>query len=225
MTFPNLPKLTEPLTENEKILFEYLEQIYEAQLNPPINDTWVNIFRDQQAVFWDDLRFPVSGINPPGGVNDPDLDPNNGTWLFNANTTEICAIIAQMPHSWREESTIIPHVHWSKTTSASGNVLWRFEYQIAKPGDVFPGTWTTVDTTTTVTGTPDNDTAEEHLISSFGDIDMTGYTISTILLTRISRIGGDASDTYGADARLIEFDIHYEIDGAGSALEFIKYAE
>ena len=43
-----------------------------------------------------------------------------------------------------------------------------------------------------------------------------------MLLIKLSRIGGDASDTYGADARLLEFDIHYQINTLGSELEFVK---
>ena len=224
MTFPNLPSLIEPLTENEKILFEYLEQIYEAQLNPPVNDTWLNVFRDQQVTYWDDLRFPATAVNPPGAVSDPDVDTDNGTFLFSATTTERIALIAQMPHGWLEGSLISPHVHWSKTTSASGDVAWQIEYQIAGVNAVFPGSWTSEIVYNTVAGTPDTDTVDKHLISSFTDIDMTGELLSTVILFRISRIGGDSGDTYGADARLYEFDVHYQIDGVGSALEFIKYA-
>ncbi len=33
---------------------------------------------------------------------------------------------------------------------------------------------------------------------------------------------GDNEDTYGADARLLEFDIHYQIDAGGSVGEFSK---
>lgn len=76
--------------------------------------------------------------------------------------------------------------------------------------------------TTTIEATPDNNTAWEHLLTELGDIDMTGKTLSDCILFELSRIGGDASDTYGADARLLEFDIHYEIDSFGSNQEYIK---
>lgn len=171
---------------------------------------------------WDDLRFPATGLNPPGLVSDPDIDSDDGLPLFDAASTELMTVLAQMPHGWVEGSKIIPHVHWTKTTSASGNVLWRFEYQVANVGDAFPGSWTQIDATSTVPGTPDNNNANEHLISSFGTLDMSGCEISCILKMRISRVGGDASDTYGADAKLLEFDIHYERDSDGSGGEFYK---
>ena len=39
---------------------------------------------------------------------------------------------------------------------------------------------------------------------------------------KIARVGGD--DTYGADAKLLEFDIHYQIDSRGSDTEYVKWA-
>ena len=170
----------------------------------------------------DDLRFPSTGINPPGQASDPDRDVTYGAWLFDAASTEVIAVNGQMPHSWKQGTAIIPHVHWQKTTSASGNVLWRLEYIIAPIGEAMSTSFTTLDATTTVAGTPDNNTANEHLITSFGSVDMTGYEISDMIICKVSRIGGDASDTYGADARLLEFDIHYTLDGIGSLAQFSK---
>ncbi len=37
-----------------------------------------------------------------------------------------------------------------------------------------------------------------------------------MLIMQLSRIGADELDTYAADARLLEFDFHYEIDRPGS---------
>lgn len=52
-------------------------------------------------------------------------------------------------------------------------------------------------------------TENEQLITSFGTISGAGKQISDTLLMKFSRVGGDAADTYGADARLLEYDIHY----------------
>ncbi len=82
---------------------------------------------------------------------------------------------------------------------------------------------TSSDVTSPVSGTPDNDTANEVLISSFDAIDMTDCRISCLIIWKLSRIGGDASDTYGADARLLELDFHYKTDSFGSVQEFTKH--
>ena len=173
---------------------------------------------------WEDLRFPASAVNPPGLVSDPDLDPTTGLYLFDAASTELIYIFVQMPHSWKEGSEISPHVHWQKTTSAAGDVLWRMRYKKAPLATVMDADWSTpIDVTTPVPDTPDIDTANYHMISAFNpDIDMTGLQISDCILFEVSRIGGDAADTYGADARLLEFDVHYQSDSAGSTHEFIK---
>ncbi len=175
-------------------------------------------------IAWDDLRFPAQGINPPGQVSDPDLEAATGMLLFDAAATNVIAGVAQMPHSWKEGTVIVPHVHWQKTTSAAGNVLWRFEYDtIVNPGEVSPLTFANqIDATTPVVGTPDNDTAGENLISSFGEVDTTDKIISTCIFWKLSRVGGDAADTYGAAARLVEFDIHYQLDSRGSTAQFVK---
>jgi hypothetical protein len=174
---------------------------------------------------WDDLRFPaqsiVAGSAPPSAEND------TGFWLFSGSATNRVAGIAQMPHTWKEGTTIVPHVHWQKTTSASGNVLWQLDYEVVANGAVAAMDYgTQLQQTATVTGTPDNDTANECLISSFGEIDMTGEEISVLIFWKLSRIGGDASDTYdAANARLLEFDIHYQKDAAGSVTQFTKHWE
>jgi hypothetical protein len=176
-----------------------------------------------QDTYFEDLRFPATAINPPGAASDPDVEAASGLLLFAAGTTELVYALAQMPHSWSEGSGVFPHVHWQKTTSATGNVLWRLRYKMVPINEVMDAAWSANDDVTSpVAGTPDTDTADKHLISSFTEIDMTGKSLSDCILFEISRIGADAADTYGADARLLEFDVHIEIDAPGSDLEFTK---
>jgi len=174
----------------------------------------------QYEANWDDLRFPASAVNPPGQAADPDFDTTNGTWLFAASGTEVIFLIAQMPHAWKEGSTIKPHVHWYKTTSASGNVYWQLDYKKFPIGEVGDAAFTTIASATAVTG--DDDTAQQHILTAFPDVTMSGMTLSDMLIMKLSRIGGDAADTYGADAALMEFDIHYQIDTLGSEQLYIK---
>ena len=168
---------------------------------------------------WDDLRAPASAINPQGQASDPDFDTTFGGLLFSGSGTELVFIQLQFPHTWAEGTYIVPHLHWQKTTSAAGDVLWRLEYRWAPIGEVMDAAWTTLDAAL-VPGTPDNDTANEHLISSFGRVDAPGKKISDMLIMRLSRVGG--SDTYADDARLLEFDVHYQVNSIGSDAEFVK---
>lgn len=174
----------------------------------------------EYAELWDDLRFPASAINPVGPVSPPAVDSIIGGLLFDPAATEVVSIIAQMPHAWKVGSELRPHVHWQKTTSAVGNVYWQLEYRWASIGQAMDGAWTTIFVTTP--SVSDQNTADVHAISRLPSIDATGRGLSDMLVMRLSRVGGNGADTYGADARLLEFDIHYQIDGFGSLQEYLK---
>ena len=102
------------------------------------------------------------------------------------------------------------------------DVYWQLQYRWAKIGEVMDASWTTIGASTVSTGTPDGDTANEHLITPLPTIDGTGAGISDMLICQLSRVHDNVADTYGADARLFEFDIHYQIDQPGSEQEFTK---
>lgn len=171
---------------------------------------------------WEDLRFPAQGIDPVGQATPPGRD-DDGTLLFNSiNLIETVAGVAQMPHAWIEGTSIVPHVHWTKPSDGAGNVIWQFRYQMAGVGTEFGG-WSDWIESADKVGPTDN--AEYHSIASFGPVSMKNRRISTIILWQIRRDPTHAGDTYTADdAKLLEFDIHYQIDGnrMGSLEEFIK---
>jgi len=160
---------------------------------------------------WDDLRFPATQINIQGVVDDPDVDSEDGTFLFANNVTDIIKLIAQLPHGILRDSKVYPHIHWQATTSSIGDVFWRLEYQIASIAGSFPGSWTALD----ILGHTTNN-ANRHLFSGFDPIDLSGYDLSSIIKFRLSRHGTEATDTYNSDAKLLEFDVHYQKDSVGS---------
>jgi hypothetical protein len=170
---------------------------------------------DKDAENWEDLRFPSQSIDPVGSTAPASRDNNDGTITFSASATNIIAGVAQMPHNWLRGSAIRPHIHWCPTTTGSGNVYWRFEYEIVNFGDAFTG-YTTVNTLDAADGT-----SEKHQIHNLysTEIAMTNFKESSIMKWRISRIGGDGTDTYAAVARLLEFDIHYRVGKPGTESE------
>lgn len=171
---------------------------------------------------WDDLRFPAQAINPIGQTNAAGVDTTEsdfpGTLLFDNVTSEICCGVAQMSHRWRAGTNIRPHIHWSKSTSASGGVVWHLYYRLinrqAAPEDwIGPVVGTDVLT--------DGDTANAETITTFGDIDMSGRSPSTMIAWRLYRMPDESADTYAADARLFELDFHFRVGSQGTGLEFI----
>jgi len=178
-----------------------------------LND-WVRNLR------WDDMRSPATAITG-GGASPPVFDTTYGGWEFANSVTRTLYIIQQIPHGWAEGTPLHPHVHWSKTSSASGDVMWELQYEWWRVRKTVSNT-VTMTVSTAVSGTPDEDTDSQHLISAFDDITVGDVQISDILTMRLSRLGGNAADTYAGTARFLEFDIHHRLDSTGSIQEFVK---
>ncbi len=58
--------------------------------------------------------------------------------------------------------------------------------------------------------------SHKHHIAGFDAISGTGKGISSMLICRLFRDVSDPNDTYGADAFVLEFDFHFQIDAPGS---------
>lgn len=169
---------------------------------------------------WDDLRFPAQSINPAGAVAAPSVITTEsdfpGALSFAGNADNMIAGVAQMPHAWKLGSTIRPHIHWLKPTGSSNAVTWHFYYRIVGNVGGTAGAWVGPVVGTIAAG--DQTTSNNHILTSFGDVSMTGYTESAMLAWRIYRIG--TSDAENNAVTLLEFDIHYQSDGRGSIPEY-----
>ena len=167
---------------------------------------------------WDDLRFPSQSINPAGAVNAPTVDTTAypGTLLFDNAATNLIAGIAQLPHAWDKGSDLHPHVHWSKTTSASGGVVWEWCYAVAEIGGTF-GAYSAWAQATSVVAHAD--TAHKHALDAFPALVIGAVKESTLIAWQVRRKHDATGDTYAAAARLWEFDIHYQVGKLGTVPE------
>jgi len=165
---------------------------------------------------WDDLRFPVQGINPSGTAAPPSVDTTlssfPGTLLFSGSAENVIAGTAQMPHRWKRESEIYPHIHWSMPTGTSDAVTWEFYYRhLGNPGDV-AGAWVGPLSPIIVIG--NQSVTDQQLLSAFAPVLMTDKKESAMINWQIRRQG--ATDAASGQARLYEFDIHFESDKDGT---------
>ena len=178
------------------------------------------------ATVWDDLRVEPT-VRGTAGAKTPSFDNVfGGLYLYSFNDASAASekevfFNIQLPHTWKEGSTISPHVHWiNETAGTAGHVVrWGLEYSKAVIGGTFSTTATTI-YGTTIVGGGDITVANEHMITEIDDITMSGDTISTILICRLFRNSSNAADTYTGTAGLLSIDIHVEIDGMGSKDEF-----
>lgn len=176
---------------------------------------------------WEDLRIEPTIRSP--GTNDPtytqwftDGAGSRGVYLYDftdvitASQKEIFFTI-QMPHSWKG-TAITPHVHWiPKVAGTAQRPVWGMEYSWADTGTSFGNT--NIVYTTSLIPNDVNLVINRHYKSFFDAITPSTSQdgISSILIGRIFRRSGDASDTYTGTCGLLSIDFHYEIDTIGSA--------
>lgn len=184
-----------------------------------------------EATTWDDLRFPATSTKL-GGSKDPGFSvfKFNGTgsqgvftYWFDGSQEEEVYLMAQMPHSWKQGSSISPHVHWTPSANGTGTVSWGLEYSWANIAGVFPAT-SFMYANSNLQGAV-NISGSVHYLTEFPDITGSSKTISSMLAMRLFRNatgGGGSGDSYTGDAGLLEFDIHYQIDSLGSNEEHNK---
>jgi hypothetical protein len=186
------------------------------------------------ATTFNDLVVPVTAVRL-GNTNSPtfvvmknDGGTSRGVWTFTFENLSVSSeqevfFSIQMPHNWKEGSTIYPHVHWSPQSAGTGAVVWGLEYSWvnydATTPIAFPNT-----TVMTLTAPVASGSTDKHLLASFPSItpSTSQDNISSIIMCRFWRKSADAADTFTGNAALLSFDIHYEIDGFGSNTDFIK---
>jgi hypothetical protein len=179
---------------------------------------------------WDDLRI-TAGAFQFLGSSDPTLttwQPSGSgasylVYVF-AKNDEVFAV-AQLPHGYKEGSDLKVHMHWTprnRGNEESGSLVgWKVDYSIANVGSNF-GASTTADLSDACSGVDDR-----HEITSGVTVSGTGLTVSSMVMLRIYRSDTGADDTWvGTIAAelpaLLEFDIHYQLDTAGSLQETSK---
>jgi len=181
---------------------------------------------DDGAIVWDDLRVPLTfGTSSLLATNWEPFVGNTFLDCFKATGTDALYFVVQLPHSWKEGTTIYPHIHWIPQVNGAANangVVWELEYTWANNGETF--VTTPVITASTISpALSGNLVAKTHYITPLGTgIPATGKKISSMLVCRIARLGGDSSDTFAGTAGVLEIDFHYQLDTFGSREEYVK---
>jgi hypothetical protein len=194
-----------------------VKRIYGAKVMRTTKDEWSNTVSVEDG-YWEDLRFPAQSINPAGSASPASVDSTTypGTLLFAGNADNHVAGVAQLPHSWHRGTPLRPHIHWAKTTTATGEIAWRFRYAWEDIG----GTFTTYSSwqAPATGGVSHDDTANKHALTNFPEMaPATGVGESSIVLWELMR---DVSEDAVADAvRLFEIDFHYQTNKSGTRRE------
>jgi len=147
--------------------------------------------------FYDDVRVDIISTRVGASTYQPtwtqvktDGAGSRGVYAYAFHPTNENEVFfeLQLPHAWKEGSPIWPHIHWAPVDTDTGSVVWGLEYTKATVGDAYGNT-----TTLSVTD-PGDGTAYKHQIAVFSSIDMTGDSLSTVLICRLFRDAGNGSD-------------------------------
>lgn len=191
----------------------------ESVVNTAINQEYDNDPKNNYV--WDDWSFSVSNLRVNPITSKPDYDQDNIEYLFDDSSTETVVASGITSHQFKLGEaglTWRPHVHWVQ--EVSGRVLWKLEYKLWDADALEPTSWTTIQSTTDEFVYT---SGSLHQITIFPYIDASAFNSTAVCgKFKLSRVGGDALDTYVGDARLLSFDIHIPLDQLGSRQEFIK---
>jgi hypothetical protein len=185
---------------------------------------WRRLVGDGE-IRWDDLRIVLDNGSDAATLGYFSGSTGPQIWYFRDNgTMEAMSFTVQLPHSWKEGTTIYPHLHWTPKASESGNVEWNFEYTWANYDAVTTQVFPAISTSTVVATGPF--TANSHLISALtpanAGLDASGKKISSILICRLWRNSSNSNDTYNDYAGLLFVDFHIQVDSWGSREVFVK---
>lgn len=162
------------------------------------------------ATVYDDLFFPFS-TGKQGSADYPSFNVDSMYHSFSIDTTApgVCIMYftIQMPHSWKEGSTIYPHVHYKHET-AVGTPTFKMKYKWYPLGGstAIGYNWYTMGTTT---GTTDK---TNQMVYGASGISGSGKGISSIIVCAVYLSGQTGTGNVNA----YQFDIHYEKDAIGS---------
>jgi hypothetical protein len=168
-----------------------------------------NIYTDTGNIGWQDL---TADIHTRGvGTNDPTWAVfRNGirAYSFISNQLNEAWVTFHIDHSYAPGTPIYLHMHWADASAApSGNVVWGFEYTIAKghQQEAFPAT-------TTVTVTQASTVRYQHQIAEIStSISSASIEPDSLILVRVYRDGLNVADTCPNNVFGFFADAHYQV--------------
>lgn len=166
---------------------------------------------------WDDLVQPAAAVNPSGLTSPPAWDSTESAWKFVNGSSKRIDFVWQMPHRWKQESSVKFHIHYFTSDNGSANTYWKLNYRVWNINGTKPS-WSGTEYITLATPGSTN-----HVLGDIKTITMSGKTISCVVQAQLTREGGSGSDTYSGDVFLLSADLHYQSDTTtGSSAESSK---
>lgn len=171
---------------------------------------------------WDDLTVPLSGVSQPSDaltapVMMKIMDSIGGAgtggvwgWGFVNTREDDLLFSAQLPHSYRQGSDMLFHVHWTMVTATTGTVRWGLEYA-----------WSNIDGSFKITKLANAATTRQRDGAGTGRLTFT--TAHGLVTGQNIVVAGAADGAYNKNTRVTNFSdagtfwIEYPVAGAVEA--------
>lgn len=164
---------------------------------------------------WADI---VSELYNRGVASSPNIaNFRDGLWLYEFEGSTLMEAFASfhIPHSYKQNTMLYPHMHFSVNTNSSGVVRWGFEYSFARrhdsTGTIAYPTTTTLYKEFTI---PAN-SAYTHFVAEVDEgngIPGTDMEVDGMILMRVFRDAAHPNDTFPDSAFGITADVHHQVD-------------
>lgn len=176
---------------------------------------------------WTDLQGTFDNSTMLAALTFEALPNGFSTYFFRHDQNDSFQMRFQMPHSWNG-GPVRPHLHIVPTTAPLSDQYIEWGYQLAWVGlhQQLPTTWITGSVRTTVEANVSGTMEKKVLLGTLTPVDP--HT-SDFILMRVMRSGSAASDTYTtskssgtqqANVALLGFDIHFQMNSAGTTSEY-----
>jgi hypothetical protein len=173
---------------------------------------------------WDDSMIPAVTFRT-GGTALTFIDCGNGIFLTRFDVGDIFYPQIQLPHKYKINSIIRPHLHLMVNT-AIGATGYNIELNISEAwaniGSAFP---VPTPTTTGLVHSFQNSVQYKHDIMNLPPITPTAIQggLSSYIMYKIERITSSVQPLNpAASLFILGMDLHYQIDSIGSRQELIK---
>lgn len=168
---------------------------------------------------WDDLRAPATAINPAGIVSPPTYDTSSVGYSFSATQDQRIDVIFQLPHGWKRDSNIHPHIHVRPLANSNGNVVWQLHTSWSNNFGTQPE-WTITNTNQIISNGAGNIILKESKFTLGNSVPPVNSVESSVVKYKLLRMGADGTDTYAGAILFDEFDCHYYNEKAGTDPEY-----
>jgi hypothetical protein len=167
---------------------------------------------------WDDTQQMALALRDVG-ANVPNLTQygTSGLYFPQFDIDDLLCFSIQLPHGYREGTSVEPHVHWCGDTVDTDVVKWELNYQWLNPeSDVIAAAATTITCQEAV------NTAGITKLTGFPTVAKADAKISSIFAGNIRRIANGTGTEAAGNIFLQFFDLHFRRNTAGSRQEYVK---